>query len=93
MLNLPVGAFEMVLFDVAIGRLRDAYLKARVVGPASESDAEHIASASVAGADFVVSWNFQHIVHFEKINGYNAINLLQGYKSIAMYSPREVIHP
>ena len=33
--------------------------------------------------DFVVSWNFKHIVHFEKIAGYQAVNLLNGYREIS----------
>lgn len=76
-----------------IARLRDAYVTAGVVGPASLLDAEHIASASVAGVDLVVSWNFQHIVHFDKIRGYHAVNLLEGYRPIPIHSPREVIAP
>jgi hypothetical protein len=57
----------------------------------SLADAQHIAAASVAEADMVVSWNFRHIVHYEKINGYHAVNLLNGYKPIPIYSPREVV--
>ena len=32
------------------------------------NDAMHVALATVAKAD-VVSWNFKHIVHFDKIRG------------------------
>ena len=39
----------------------------------------------------IVSWNFRHIVHFDKIRLYNAINLFNGYASIAIHSPLEVI--
>ena len=56
-----------------------------------QADAEHIASASVAEVDFVVSWNFKHIVQFEKIAGYQAVNLLNGYREIRIYSPKEVV--
>ena len=55
-------------------------------------DALHVALATVAGCASIVRWNFQHIVHFQKIPLYNAINALQGYQPIAIYSPREVIH-
>ena len=54
-------------------------------------DAEHIASASVADVDLIVSWNFKHIVHFEKIRGYHAVNLLRGFHQIPIHSPTEVI--
>ena len=89
--GLPPEAVEVIDLSEEIYALRDAYLKAAVVGPASEADAEHIAAASVAGVDFVVSWNFKHIVHYEKIRGYQAINLLQGYEPIQIFSPKEVV--
>ena len=71
--------------------LRDAYLQANIVTPRYADDALHVALATVAGCTLIVSWNFQHIVHFQKIPLYNAINTLQGYQQIAIFSPREVI--
>ena len=89
--NLPPETVEIIEYREEIGELRDEYLKAGIVGPSSKFDAEHIAAASVAEVDFVVSWNFKHIVHFEKISGYQAVNLLNGYKTIHIYSPKEVV--
>lgn len=74
-----------------IAELAAAYVALGVVGEASRLDAEHIASATVADVDLIVSWNFKHIVHFEKIRGYHAVNLLHGYREIAIHTPREVI--
>jgi hypothetical protein len=34
----------------------------------------HIALATVADVDVVVSWNFRHVVRFEKIWLFNAVN-------------------
>jgi predicted nucleic acid-binding protein len=70
--------------------LADAYVQRGILSPNFQDDARHIALATVAGADLVASWNFKHIVHFEKIQKFNAINLEKGYKTIAIYSPREV---
>lgn len=50
----------------------------------------HIALASVADVDVLVSWNFKHIVRFDKIRLFNAANMEQGYKALAIHSPREV---
>lgn len=50
-----------------------------------------MAAASVADVDMIVSWNFKHIVHFEKIRGFHGINLIKGYRMIEIYSPKEVI--
>lgn len=71
--------------------LRDAYIEAGVLGPGSLEDAEHVAAASVGDVDMLVSWNFKHIVHFEKINGYHGVNLIRGYRPVSIYSPKEVI--
>ena len=70
--------------------LADAYLNHKIVPQKFRDDARHIAIATVAGADLVVSWNFKHIVHFEKIQRFNAVNVELGYKPILIYSPREV---
>ena len=66
-------------------------MDAGVVGPASRNLAAHIALATTFGAELVVSWNFKHIVHFEKIAGYEGVNRLRGYRSPKIYSPREVV--
>ena len=54
------------------------------------NDMLHIALATVAEIDVLVSWNFQHIVRLDKIQQFNGINLELGYKPLAIYSPREV---
>jgi hypothetical protein len=89
--RLPEDCLEILEPSEEVERLRDAYIEAGVVGPSSLLDAEHIAAASVAGVDLIVSWNFRHIVHFEKIRGYHAVNLMQGYHAIPIHSPTEVI--
>lgn len=55
-------------------------------------DALHVAIATVADCDVIVSWNFKHIVNFQKIPMFNAVNVLNGYKPIAIHSPVEVIN-
>jgi len=91
LLSLPAREVERVGVDKTAMRLRDAYLEAGVVGPASVRDAEHIAVATIADVDLVVSWNFKHIVHYDKIAGYQGVNLINGYRPIRIYSPLEVI--
>jgi len=39
----------------------------------------------------MVSWNFRHIVHYDKIALYNAINIREGYSPIGIHTPQEVI--
>ena len=77
--------------SVEAERLRDAYLRAGVVTSVSSDDALHVAVATIARAEMIVSWNFKHIVHYEKIRGFNAINVLEGYGTVEIHSPLEVI--
>jgi hypothetical protein len=50
----------------------------------------HIALATVAQVDVVVSWNFKHIVNYGKIRLFNGVNLECGYRTMAIHSPMEV---
>lgn len=70
--------------------LADYYLERGILSANYYGDAQHIALATVAEVDMLVSWNFKHIVHFDKIRRFNAANLELGYKSIEIRSPREV---
>ncbi|MCF6268502.1 MAG: type II toxin-antitoxin system VapC family toxin [Melioribacteraceae bacterium] len=71
--------------------LQKSYISSRVVTKKSMQDALHVAIATVSGCEIIVSWNFKHIVHFDKIPKYNAVNILNGYSKIGIYSPLEVI--
>ncbi|MGI6337771.1 MAG: type II toxin-antitoxin system VapC family toxin [Bacteroidales bacterium] len=71
--------------------LATEYIIERVVGQTSFADCLHIALATINRADFLVSWNFKHIVNIEKIKGYNSINIKKGYKQLEIRSPREFV--
>lgn len=70
--------------------LADAYLKRGILSANYRDDARHIAVATVGEVDVLVSWNFKHIVHFDKIRRFNAVNQEMGYKPVEIRSPREV---
>jgi len=89
--DLPRSALESVPLSEEVMELREAYLEAEVVGRARLNDAHHVALATVAKVDMIVSWNFRHIVHFEKIRGFNAVNLREGYLPLEIRSPRELV--
>ena len=89
--SLPAEGIEDVFRDAESLALRDAYTQASVVGPTAMNDAFHVAIATVARADVIVSWNFRHFVNLEKIRGFNAANLRMRYGMIDIRSPQEVI--
>ncbi|HET6232234.1 MAG TPA: hypothetical protein VFE05_19325 [Longimicrobiaceae bacterium] len=81
---------ELVGLTPETSELLSAYESHGILSPKYHSDMSHIALATVCGADAVASWNFKHLVRFDKIRLFNAVNLEQGYKPIAIHSPREV---
>jgi len=71
--------------------LRRAYLDAQVVNAKWAADALHVATATVNDCRAIVSRNFKHIVNFRRIPLYNGVNQIQGYGSIAIHTPQEVV--
>ena len=71
--------------------LANKYIAQKILGPASLNDAYHIAIATANRLDVVVSWNFKHIVNYDKIRLFNAVNLMSGFPSIDIRSPLEMI--
>ena len=86
---LGLGA-ENIRTDEEVLDLLEAYEQHRVLGPRYRQDMLHIALATVADVDVVVSWNYKHIVRSDKIRLFNAVNLAQGYKTLTIHTPREV---
>ncbi len=82
---------EFIDVSVEAVRLRDGYLQAGIVTQKWATDALHVALASTSHCRCIVSWNFKHIVHFDKIPLYNGVNLINGFDSISINTPAEVI--
>ena len=70
--------------------LAQAYVKERIVTAKWKADTEHIAVATIAQVDLLVSWNFKHIVNYDRIRLYNAVNLKHGYRLLEIRSPRDL---
>lgn len=81
---------EIININSEIIEIRDAYVKKAILKPKFANDLLHIAMATYANADVLVSWNFKHIIRFDKILLYNSVNIELGYRPIQIYSPREV---
>jgi hypothetical protein len=75
--------------ELALG-LAAAYVDRGILTPKFSADGLHIALATLAEVDVLVSWNFKHIVHFDKIRLFNAVNIERGYRPLQIYTPREV---
>jgi predicted nucleic acid-binding protein len=83
---------ESVLFTHEADQLAKAYLSAAVLPQKMWADAQHIAIATLAGVDVLVSWNFKHVVNLRRIHGYNEVNTELGHPPVEIRTPREVVN-
>ena len=72
--------------------LANLYISEKILSKNYLDDARHIAIATVSDLDLILSWNFKHIVNYNRIKQFNSINIREGYKEIDIFSPREVIN-
>jgi len=90
-LSLSKENTEFAEITEEIINLADEYVNEKVVGETSINDCRHIACATINKVDYLVSWNFKHIVNVFRIRGYNAINIKNGYMQLDIRSPKEII--
>ena len=74
-----------------VKRLSDVYVTAGIVPEKYATDALHIAAATIAGLDYIISLNFRHIVKHKTIIETEIINAREGYKRVFIHTPAEVI--
>ncbi len=88
---IPEDCLKYLDLNAESKELADTYVREKALGKASMNDAYHIAIASVNRLDCLVSWNFRHIVNFDKIKLFNSINLKSGYPIIDIRTPLEFL--
>ena len=89
--DLPKEHMQFVEVTEEAYELAQKYLDEEVVGETSADDCRHIATATINKVDYLVSWNFKHIVNVFRIRGYNSINLRYGYSQLDIRSPKEIV--
>ncbi len=89
--QLKVDHTELLEVTDEAVNLANEYIEEKVVGLTSYADCLHIALATINRADYLISWNFKHIVNVQRIRGYNAINIKSGYRLLEIRSPRDFV--
>lgn len=89
--SIPADVIEALYESPPILELARAYVADKVIGPHSLNDAIHVAYATIARVDAIVSWNFHDLVRLDRIKGYNQVNFANGYGLIQIVSPKEVL--
>ena len=89
--NYSDDNFETVVMTEEAEHLAEKYIAENVVGRTSLDDCRHIALATINKVDVLASWNFKHIVNLTRIKGYNAVNLRNGYFTLEIRNPKDLI--
>ena len=89
--GIPESSQLLVHVNEETNALVQAYMKERIVSHRYTTDAHHVAMATVHRADVLLSWNFKHIVHLDKIRKFNGVNLRLGYPIVEIRSPKEYV--
>jgi predicted nucleic acid-binding protein len=89
--TVPDSHIEVVQLTPAAAELARRYLAEGILPAHMLADAQHVAIATIAQVDALVSWNFRHMVNLPRIHRYHRVNAQLGYPTIEIRSPREVL--
>ena len=78
------------LYRVDALELAEQYVRSGVIPEKYRDDAFHIAIACTNGLQYLLSWNFEHIVKLKTKRIVNLINLTSGYREIEIVTPGEL---
>jgi predicted nucleic acid-binding protein len=89
--QIPVQFIEQIKKDDEADFLASKYIEMKAISKNYYNDALHIAIAAINNCDLLVSWNFKHIVNYQRIIIYNSVNLMFGFKHLEIRTPKEVV--
>jgi predicted nucleic acid-binding protein len=84
-------SIKVLSYSEEARRLANIYVAENIIPSKYSPDAAHIAITTASNLDFIVSYNFEHIVKVKTIALTGIVNLREGYKQIGIFSPTEVI--
>ncbi len=85
-----VKGMEILVFNEEADILAKEYVHRGIIPEKYGADAIHVAIAVVNGIQYLVSWNFKHILKVRTRREVNLINALLGYEEIELIAPPEL---
>lgn len=85
-------AVGLIPLGADVESLAGSYLDAGVLPRKYSDDARHVAACVAGGCVLLVSWNFRHLANVTREAGFNAVNILNGYPTVRIVSPLEIIY-
>ena len=72
--------------------LANEYVKRHILSQKNFDDCMHIALSVINHCDYLVSWNFRHLVNIHTLTGVKVVNALNNYQEIFIISPNMLIY-
>ena len=91
LLRLLSGIDLLECDEAEVKRLAGCYIASGIIPEAYAADAEHMASAAVAGIGVVVTLNLKHLANEWAERLINSVNLREGYAQVRIRLPEEVL--
>ena len=84
-------SFKLLPIDEESRVLADEYVKQRAIPSDYPEDALHISIATTNEINYLLSWNFEHIVKVKTRRIVNMVNASLGYPDLEIVTPAELI--
>jgi len=84
-------SFNILSIDEKSKALAGEYVKNEAIPSDYSEDALHISISTLNGIDYLLSWNFEHIVKVKTRKIVNMLNASLGYPDIEIITPAELM--
>ena len=85
--EIKPSRLELDLESIALAQ---AYVNHGILATGHLADARHVAIATVAQLDGLVSWNYRHLVNRRRREAFNGANAIMGFLAIEIIAPPDV---
>jgi predicted nucleic acid-binding protein len=86
-----IKGFNVLPLTAEAKKLARVYAKTKIIPLKFKDDIFQIAIAVINNVDYILSWNFKHMVNLTVKSTINAVNVKEGYPLIEILAPAEML--
>lgn len=90
-MKMTIKAFSVLKITEGVEELANEYIRHKAIPGSYSEDAYHIAIATINEMDYLLSWNFRHIVRKKTKDVVRMVNSLRELKQVEIITPAELL--